>query len=287
MVRRYTHRIDGGDAALYGELYLPAAERGPAAPYPAALICHGFTSSSAEVRGAAVTLARQGLAVLSFDFRGHGRSEGICDRSQHHDVLAALHHLQQLPHVDRARLAIVGHSSGARAALLAAGDAPYVTAVVSLSLAPDSLASEMAGAGQTLKAPGEDPAARLRTLASLLYRGVRGGPLRFLQIAVLLTRLPRLRIDWAKMAAGWAERSLSQTLSAFPPRPVLFVHCQGDWATPPATSIAAYRACRAPKELWLEPGGFHSTPLHSRHLRERWSQWLCRRLIYQPVPSAP
>lgn len=276
MIRISTHRIDGGDAALHAELYLPGAEKG-APPYAAALICHGLTSSSAEVREAAVALARRGLAAMPFDFRGHGRSEGVCDRSQHLDVLAALRYLQRLPQVDGTRLAVVGHSSGARAAVLAAGVTSRIAAVVSLSLAPDGLAQEMAQMAKVLK-PQNGSAARFKAVARLLYRGARSGPRRALQLAVLLTRLPRLRIDWAKMAAGWAEVSLTQALSAMAPRPVLFVHCQGDWATPPAASIAAFHAYRGPRELWLEPGGFHSTPLHSRGLRERWADWLYRRL---------
>lgn len=276
-VTRHTLRIDSSGAELYGELYVPTGF-GLQPPHPGVLFCHGLTSSCAEVRQAASTLAERGLTTMIFDFRGHGRSGGICDRSQHLDVLDALRHLRQMPQLDGSRVGLVGHSSGARAALLAASEAPDVAAVVSLSLAPDTLAKEMAGAETVLGARKGTGLGWLGAGLRLLLRGMRAGPRRALQLAVFLMRLPRLRIDWTKTAAAWAEWKLTQALSAMRPRPVLFVHCQGDWATPPTASIDAYQACREPKELWLEPGGFHSAPLHSKALRERWAQWLSQHL---------
>jgi len=278
VVARQDLHIDGGDAELYGELYVPASGAGIDPPYPGVLVCHGLTSNCSEVRQAASTLARHGLVAMIFDFRGHGRSGGVCDRSQHLDVLYALRHLRQLPELDCNRVGLVGHSSGARAALLAASQSQDVAAVVSLSLAPDDMAREMAGADDALGGDKRSVFWWGSVGLRLLFSGMRAGPRRLLQVAVLLMRLPHLRINWTKTATAWAEWGLAQALSAMRPRPVLFVHCQGDWATPPAASIDAYRACPAPKELWLEPGGFHSTPLQSAALRERWSDWLSQRL---------
>lgn len=258
-------------------MYVPTADSGSQPPYPGVLVCHGLTSDSTELRQAAATLSGRGLATMIFDFRGHGRSGGVCDRSQHLDVLDALRHLKRLPLVNGKRIGLVGHSSGARAALLAASEAD-VAAVVSLSLAPDDIAQRMAGADSALDLNKETLLGKTGAMARLLLSAVSGGPIRCLQLAALLVRLPHLRIDWTKTAAAWAEWKLTNALSVMKPRPMLFVHCKGDWATPAAASIEAYHACRGPKELWLEPGGFHTTPLRSATLRERWASWLCRQL---------
>jgi dipeptidyl aminopeptidase/acylaminoacyl peptidase len=60
------------------------------------------------------------------------------------DVIAALHHLQQVPGVSRDRIGLIGHSRGAMAALAAAAAEPGIRAVVSIA-APADLSAYMQG----------------------------------------------------------------------------------------------------------------------------------------------
>ena len=62
----------------------------------------------------------RGWVVLSFDFRGHGASDGCINSRTIHDVGAALAWLQAQPGVDPARIAVRGSSMGGYFAIHAA-----------------------------------------------------------------------------------------------------------------------------------------------------------------------
>ncbi|MDP1999173.1 MAG: alpha/beta fold hydrolase, partial [Rhodoferax sp.] len=77
-----------------------------------------------------------GFAVLLLDARSHGESDDAAYTSLprfSEDIEAGLDWLHQHPHIDTQRLAVMGHSVGAGAALLSATRRPDVRAVVSLS----------------------------------------------------------------------------------------------------------------------------------------------------------
>src|SRR5579863_1444899 len=88
--------IEGPVGRLEGLLWAPAN----ATPPMAAVVCHphplyGGTMHNKVVYHAAKTLHRYGLAVLRFNFRGVGLSEGTYDegRGETADVGAALDYL--------------------------------------------------------------------------------------------------------------------------------------------------------------------------------------------------
>lgn len=77
-----------GGTTLYGEVFLPAK------PAPSvALIVHGYAEHCGRYRHVAHALVDAGLAVQSYDYRGHGRASGRrghIDRwSDYHDDLDA------------------------------------------------------------------------------------------------------------------------------------------------------------------------------------------------------
>ena len=78
----------------------------------------------------AEALERRGYAVLRFDFTGLGESEGEFARTtvgtKIGDVIAAAHHLMSL---DLGPCALVGHSLGGAATLLAARSLPTIRAL--------------------------------------------------------------------------------------------------------------------------------------------------------------
>ncbi len=110
--------IPGPEGQLEATLWMPKA---PATPRAACAFCHphplgGGTMSNSVVFRAARGLQLAGLAVLRFNFRGVGKSEGIHDGNggEEGDLRAALDHLaKELPGVD---LWAGGFSFGARTA---------------------------------------------------------------------------------------------------------------------------------------------------------------------------
>lgn len=101
-------------------------------------------------RQLADTLARVGIAVLRFDDRGVGASTGDQGRSTERtgadDVTAALRFLSTQPSIDPRRLAILGHSEGARVAMLVAAQQRDLAGVVLLAGAADPRAAILAQA---------------------------------------------------------------------------------------------------------------------------------------------
>jgi len=105
-----------------------------------ALFAHCFTCSKdlAAVRRIAAELAREGIAVLRFDFTGLGSSEGEFASTNFSsnvgDLLSAADHLRRH---HQAPSLLIGHSLGGAAVLAAAKDIPEVRAVATISAPAD------------------------------------------------------------------------------------------------------------------------------------------------------
>ncbi|MGD9141504.1 MAG: alpha/beta hydrolase [bacterium] len=101
---------------LFGMLHLP---RGKGAK-PCVVMLHGYTGNRVGEHfifvKAARELARNGMAVFRFDFRGSGESEGdfkdISVESEISDALEALKLVRALPEIDAKRVALLGHDLG-------------------------------------------------------------------------------------------------------------------------------------------------------------------------------
>jgi pimeloyl-ACP methyl ester carboxylesterase len=125
-------RTAAGGKSLFA-WFLPAAADGPA---PAVLLMHGWGANAALMLPALPPLHAAGFAVLLIDARCHGRSDDEDFASMPRfaeDIGTGLDWLRAQTAVDAARLAVVGHSVGAAAALLAATQREDIGAVVSLS----------------------------------------------------------------------------------------------------------------------------------------------------------
>lgn len=118
-----------------GWLFMPEV---PNPPAPAVVMIHGF---SATINGMvadryAAAFAEVGLAVLLFDTRGFGVSDGqprqeIDPWSQARDYMAGIDFLEGTEGVDSARISVWGDSLSARvAAVVAAVDARVAAAVL-------------------------------------------------------------------------------------------------------------------------------------------------------------
>ena len=102
---------------------------------PAVLLMHGWGANASRMLPAVAPLHAAGYAVLLLDARCHGNSDGEPFTSLPRfaqDIEAGLNWLQRQPAVDGTRLAVIGHSVGAAAALLSATRRMDMRAVVSL-----------------------------------------------------------------------------------------------------------------------------------------------------------
>lgn len=104
-----------GPAALAAKLYLP--EPGAfKAPFPGVVMAHGYLSCKEEFMEFPERLNASGYAVMTFDFRGHGASEGergyYTEESHQDDLSRALEALRGHPEVDGSKLFAMGFSVG-------------------------------------------------------------------------------------------------------------------------------------------------------------------------------
>jgi len=133
-VRAFNVRF-GRQVLLQGQVLSPDVTH----PVPGAILCHGLGSGQGAMRPSGLSLAKQGIVVLVFDFRGHGRSGGIFDGNTVEDVIDAWQWLSQFDGVDKERIALIGHSMGARAAILATSKVDSPCAPLWLCLALQTL----------------------------------------------------------------------------------------------------------------------------------------------------
>ena len=123
-----------GGKRLFGWLVAPAA--GATLPAPAVLVMHGWGGNADMMAATAEPLCAVGFNVLLLDARCHGRSDDEAFTSLPRfaeDIAAGLRFLRTQPEIDPDRVALMGHSVGAAAALLHASKRHDVCAVVSLS----------------------------------------------------------------------------------------------------------------------------------------------------------
>ncbi len=128
-------RFAGTGGTLDGRLELPDGH-----PVAYALFAHCFTCSKDTVAASRVSreLARQGVAVLRFDFTGLGGSEGEFANtnfsSNVEDLLCAV---AELDKQGMAPAILIGHSLGGAAVLSAAPRVPQAQAVVTIGAPSD------------------------------------------------------------------------------------------------------------------------------------------------------
>jgi len=133
--RDVAFQVDG--LQLAGQLYLPDESR--LDPYPTVCVCHGIPQSGVAKSGVsergypvlAEQICHAGFAVLIFNFRGTGASEGNFDILEWtRDLAAAIDFLWALPEVDRSQLSLLGFSGGAAVSVYIAAKDKRVSSVV-------------------------------------------------------------------------------------------------------------------------------------------------------------
>lgn len=153
--------FDNAGTTLRGSLYLPDAFD----KHPAVAIVHGSPCAPRSLYHVwADHLASDGIAVLSFDKRGTGQSDGHCVKDNNasrenltllaNDVVAALEFLKEHPNVDTDRLGLWALSQGGWIAPIAAEKFSELQFMVivsgpTVSVGEENLYSSLTGDGHS------------------------------------------------------------------------------------------------------------------------------------------
>jgi pimeloyl-ACP methyl ester carboxylesterase len=120
------------DKRLFG-WFVPPSGGGPA---PALAVLHGWGGNAESMLSFVPLLHREGYGCLLLDARNHGRSDSDSFSSLPRfaeDLERGMDWLRSQSEVDARRVALLGHSVGAAAALLVASRREDVAAVVSIA----------------------------------------------------------------------------------------------------------------------------------------------------------
>ncbi|MEV0457528.1 alpha/beta hydrolase [Catellatospora methionotrophica] len=211
------------------------------------VVGHGFTGSWRRdaVRRAAGIFGRSG-GVVSFDFRGHGRSGGrsTVGDLEIHDVEAAVAWARELGY---RRVVTVGFSMGASVMVRHAALVRGIDAVVAVS-----------GPARWYYR-GTPP---MRRVHWVLERRLG----RFVGRIALRTRIA---------AGGWdpVPDPPYAVAGLIAPIPLLVVHGDADAYFPVEHAEQLFANAAEPKELWLEPGFGHAENAAPDELLERIGAW--------------
>jgi len=212
------------------------------------VLAHGFTLSWQH--GAVWKVAsrlREAGGVVSFDFRGHGRSGGLSTMGDREirDLDVAVRYARELGY---RRVAVIGFSMGASVVLRYAALIGGVDAVVSVS------------------GPGH-----------WYYRGTV--PMRRVHWAVerrLGRAITRTLLKTRISPAGWNPVPMppDEAAALISPTPLLIVHGDQDVYFPVDHGHRLYGAAQEPKELWIEPGFGHAESAATGPLLDRIAGWV-------------
>lgn len=150
-----------------GMLFLPSAARNA----PAVVMCAGFagTQGTPTIRAAADAFCGAGFAVLTFDYRRFGISDGeprqVLDLAdERRDIESALDFMARHSATDAARIALWGTSLGGGHVVVVAAGRRDVAAVI----------AQVPFNGFPRRVQGRSPPAVLRLLAAMVIDQVRG-----------------------------------------------------------------------------------------------------------------
>jgi len=220
----------------------------PGAGDLAIVLAHGFTQNwQRQVVWKVATRLTDFGGVITFDFRGHGRSGGVSTvgDKEIRDVEVAVGYARELGYP---KIATIGFSMGGSIVLRHAGLIGGIDAVVSVS------------------SPGQ-----------WYYRGTR--PMRLVHLAIGNTagRLVARTILQTRITSGkWDPVPVPppQAAAMISPTPLLIVHGDSDEFFPVDHAQRIYDAAREPKELWIIPGFGHAERYASPELLRRIGSWM-------------
>jgi len=255
-----------------GYLCTPPDWRRGDAPRPGILMLAGYAGNpNYDCIHMMRRLALAGWFVASYDYRGHGRSEGARGRhrplEQAQDAYDALSWMQGEPGIDPRRLAIFGTSfGGANGIWVAAHDERVKCLVASTAVTNGERWLRL------IRRPWEWFEFRTR-LVEDARRRVRSGEPAIVQRGEIMLRDPdalRQREQFVREgripAAEDIDLESAEALARYrpdwvvdriAPRPVLMISAERDTLVPAEEQLACYERCGEPKRLVTLPGVGH------------------------------
>ncbi len=97
---------------------VPAFLLAPSSPAAGVVVCHGYAGCKEQMLGIAVAVAERGMAALAIDLCGHGENAAPIGAGMREEMEAAIGFLRRFGNVGA-----IGHSLGARLALMSSADA--------------------------------------------------------------------------------------------------------------------------------------------------------------------
>lgn len=231
-------RLDG----IAYDLWLPYEEEAA----PAVVVLHGAGSQKENHADFARVATSHGFVALTFDNRGHGRSDGALGPRAVADVQRLARMIAERPEVDARRVALRGSSMGGLLALHAAATSERVAAVVAIC-----------------------PAAE-RMMLDDLRRLARGEP------PPAGSTLAQMRVDATGLVAWLEEHDVRQAVELIGSKPLMLVHARGDEVVPYAHSEELYQLAAEPKRLLLLEDGDHRSAQHDFEIQGETLRWLAR-----------
>lgn len=275
-IARQDVSFDADGSTLRGWLYLPAA--GDTARHlPAVVMACGygttkemFTDRFAEVFAAA------GLAVLLYDHRGFGASEGtprqeIDPWRQVEDLRHAITYVGSLPAIDAARIGVWGSSyGGGHALVVAATDRRVRCVVAQVPTTHGSQTAQRRASGDVeaallqrfaderqCRARGEAPT-RLRLMgdanSGAVYRSQDAVDWYTAAYQRVPGAVPEVTLRSIEAARGYNPADFVERIS---PTPLLMQVAERDSITPTDLALTAYARALEPKALQIVSGAGH------------------------------
>lgn len=218
--------ISSDDLKLSAWLILPET---PLDKNPAILFVHGIDGNRLQFIEETQWLVQQGYAVLLFDLRNHGSSEGTLTTMglrEVNDVKAAFAYLVAQPEIDADNITLFGHSMGGTTAILAMAELPQIKALI-VDTAYTSLIDVVNdGVGNII-----------------------GTPFVLGDVVMFMTGL----LTGENL---YAVRPID-VIAAIAPRPIFMIHGTHDPTIPMSHMMTLYEKAHDPKFLWLVEGGVH------------------------------
>ncbi|MDY7030336.1 MAG: alpha/beta hydrolase [Thermodesulfobacteriota bacterium] len=239
--------VDG--IRIVGEVYLP--DRSSEKIYPAVCLCHGVPARVKDPtdRGyqlLAENFCEEGFAVLIFNFRGAGESEGNFDiLGWTRDLNAMLDFFSNFPGVDKSRISLMGFSGGAAVCV-------YVTA-------HESKISSLV----TCACPSEFSLIAQPERVNLFIEQAR-------TVGIIRdTDYPPSLEEWLN---GFEEVSPIRWIDRISPRPMLIIHGTNDDTIDVSHAWRLYEKANEPKEISIIEGAEHKIRTDKRpiHTAIKW-----------------
>jgi hypothetical protein len=221
--------------------FLPAAGEDPARG--TVVFLHGNAENVSTHIASVHWLPERGFNVFLFDYRGYGSSAGNAElEGALGDVRAGVRRALQRPEVSSGRVVVWGQSLGA-------------------AMTPAALA---------------ECDCRKHLAAVVLDSSFSG----FRRIA--REKLAQVWLTWPfQYPLSWTvadNASPVDYVGRLSPLPVLVIHNTGDQTIPYRHAKRLYAAARAPKALWLIPGGKHIQTTRSAVVRDELVEYFTRQI---------